>query len=264
MKSGIMKFLPIVFGLGLGYLLAVGGSSSRFGPGWLFPLIVPAVALLAFLLFVVFLVTQALPREAAMTPLDSLPADEGMQAHLAALQRCGFRPAGPALRVEVNPAATAVPLVHGTEPVYALVFRTGTLPAVVGVDLFSILDDDRGGLTTNPDRRGGTFPGDAGMFRQILPGAEVPALMEYHQQAMRFLESRGLRFGPARPERFPELFRKSVLRQRKVFFRSPLVNLFTVIWRSVTLQSPYLGPLAGQKGVEAQVERFRSTLGQLF
>ena len=263
MKSGIMKFLPIVFGLGLGYLLT-GVDFSRFGLGGWGPLLVPAAVLVVFLLFVAFLVTQSLPREAGMTPLDALPADERMQVYLSTLQLCGFVPDGPALRVEVNPAATAVPLVHGTEPVYALVFRTGTLPAVVGVDLFSILDDDRGGLTTNPDRRGGTFPGDAGMFRQILPGAEVPALMEYHQQAMRFLESRGLRFGPARPERFPELFRKSVLRQRKVFFRSPLVNLFTVIWRSVTLQSPYLGPLAGQKGVEAQVERFRSTLGQLF
>ncbi len=262
MKSNIIKFLPIVFGLGLGYALS-GASFSGFGLGGWGLLIVPAAAVVLFLLFVAFLVTQALPREAAMTPLDALPADERMQAYLGTLQLCGFVPDGPALRVEVSPAAAAVPLVHGTEPVYAVVFRTGTLPAVVGVDLVSVLENDRGGLTTNPDRRAGTFPTDAGMFRQILPGAEIPALVENHLQAMRFLESRGLRFGPARPARFPELFRKSVLRQRQVFFRSPVVNLFTVVWRSVTLRSPSLGPLARQKGIEAQIERFRSTLGQI-
>ncbi|MBP7865522.1 MAG: hypothetical protein KA419_06195 [Acidobacteria bacterium] len=257
MKDLVMKILPVVVGLALGFMLFEGQSLfSGLGAAGIWVLV--GVLLGVFVAFVGFLCLQALPKAVDLKPAGIDPGDPKMADWICRCRALGFREAGPLYRVEINPPALLQSLVHGTEPVYAAIFRTGTLPAVVGIDFVSILDGDRGGLTTNPDRRGGTLPGDVGSLRQLLPGAEVEALFQSHLQGVAYLASRGLPCRPVSAERFPADLRLGIERQRRAYLANPVKNTLIAIFRAVTLQSPYVGPIQNQKEAERQIRALLS------
>jgi hypothetical protein len=148
-----------------------------------------------------------------------------------------------------------VGLVHPREPIMATVFRTGTLPAVDGFDLVSVLHDGRGGVTTGADRRGATLPGGPWVLRQVFPGSGVGELLGHHRDALTWLRGRGLAFRTVTASGFADEFRRALARQREIFLANPVGTALVALWRSATGRIPHLGPLARQRIAERQVRR---------
>jgi len=236
MKDLTAKAMPIVMGLLIGFLVMV---------------LAGAALLIAT---VVMTVAGALPRAVTLTPTVE-PGDPAFRALVDRYQRLEFQPAGPAYTVGIAPAATIVGLVHSSEPVYGTVFRTGTVPAVVASDFISLLENDRGGLTTSANTRGGTLPGDAGSFRQCFPGATPEQLFAAHCEGVKWLKTRGLRCRPLSASSFVADFTRALGRQRAIFMANPVGNAVRAVWRTASQKTPGRGRLPDQPGIDAQVRR---------
>lgn len=256
MKDTVLKLLPIALGLGIGWLLL-------HPPEWLAPLgaarylVVAALCGALLVTFVAVQISSNLPAQVTLEPLlEGPPAELG--GPLARFRDLGFEQAGPPFKVGINPPATMVGLVHPREPIMATVFRTGTLPAVTGFDLVSVLHDGRGGLTTGADRRGATLPGGPWVMRQVFPGAGLEELLARHRDALAWLRGRGLAFRPVTATAFADEFRRAVARQREIFLGNPVGSALVALWRSATGRTPHLGPLASQRIAEGQVHRLLS------
>lgn len=253
MKSTLLKLLPIVFGLAIGWLLF-------HPPDWLAPLgpvrylVVAALCGALLVAFVALQISSSLPADVTLEPML-----EGPPAELVGLvdrfRELGFEQVGPPVRVGVNPPAAMVGFVHPREPIMATVFRTGTLPAVTGFDLVSVLHDGRGGLTTGADRRGATLPGGPWVLRQVFPGAGAEELLAHHRDAMAWLRGRGLGFRAVTPTAFAGEFRRAIARQREIFLANPVGSALVALWRSASGRVPHIGPLARQRVAEGQVRR---------
>jgi len=253
MKDLVAKVMPIVMGALIGWML-------YHPPAFLAPLgvlryVVMALAGAVLLIgTVVMSVAAALPREATLTPTMAA-IDPSMRALVGGYVALGFQPAGPAYTVGVAPAATMVGLVHPTEPVFGTVFRTGTIPPVVASDFVSLLEGERGGLTTSANPRGGTLPGDDGSFRQCLVGARLQELFAAHREAVAWLRTRGVRCHTISAASFPADFTRALGRQRAVFMSNPIGNAVRAIWRTASKRTVGRGMLSEQPGIEAQVRR---------
>lgn len=256
MKTAVLKVLPFAFGLAIGWLLLNP-------PDWLAPvwpvryLVVAGLCGALLVAFVAVQISSNLPAEVTLEPLIQEPPPE-LDEVLARFRDLGFEQAGPPVRVGISPPATMVGLVHPREPIMATVFRTGTLPAVTGFDLVSVLHDGRGGLTTGADRRGATLPGGPWVLRQVFPGADVEELLADHRDAMAWLQARGLAFRLVAATAFADEFRRALARQREIFLANPLGSALVALWRSATGRVPHLGPLARQRIAEGQVRRLLS------
>ncbi len=251
MKSLIAKLAPIAIGLALGYLLFHPPAFLKeLGPlGW----VIGALACVVMLvLFIALIIGTNLPADVRVTPLGVQP-DPGLQALAARVRALGLEDVGPSLEVGVTPPATMLAFVHPTEPVYAAVYRTGTIPAVVNFDFVSILDGFRGGLTTNPDIRGATLPPAPGSFRQIFPGASVEEIFARHREGVAFLRGRGFSCKAVRGATFVDDFKRSLKLQRDAFMAAPLRTTLAALARTVTKKIGEIGPLAAQSGVEARL-----------
>ncbi len=253
MKDLMAKVMPIVMGAVIGWML-------YHPPAFLAPLgvlqyVVMALAGAALLIgSVVMSVAAALPREASLTPATAA-IDPDMRALVDGYLALGFQPAGPAYTVGVAPAATMVGLVHPSEPVFGTVFRTGTIPPVVSSDFVSLLEGERGGLTTSASRRAGTLPGDAGSFRQCLVGATLEQLFAAHREAVAWLRTRGVRCRPVSAASFAGDFTRALGRQRTVFMSNPIGNAVRAIWRTAGGPKEGMGRLSEQPGIDGRVRR---------
>jgi hypothetical protein len=203
---------------------------------------------------VVMSVVAALPREASLTPTAD-DIDPDMSALVRGYIDLGFEPAGPAYTVGVAPAATLVGLVHPRELVFGTVFRTGTIPPVVASDFVSLLEGERGGLTTSANVRGGTLPGDDGTFRQCLVGATLEQLFAAHREAVAWLSARGVRCRAVSAGSFTTDFSRALGRQRAVFMADPIRNAVRAIWRTASRRTTGRGRLSEQPGIDAQIRR---------
>jgi hypothetical protein len=253
MKDLMAKVMPIVLGALIGWML-------YHPPAFLAPLgvlryVVMALAGAVLLIgTVVMSVAAALPREAALTP--SMAAiDPAMRSLVDGYLALGFQLAGPVYTVGVAPAATMVGLVHPTEPVFGTVFRTGTIPPVVASDFVSLLEGERGGLTTSGNPRGGTLPGEDGSFRQCLLGAKLQELFAAHREAVAWLRAHGAGCRPVSAASFPADFARALGRQRAVFMSNPIGNAVRAIWRTAAKRTVGRGRLSEQPGIDAQVRR---------
>ncbi|HVN75084.1 MAG TPA: hypothetical protein VMT19_02120 [Thermoanaerobaculaceae bacterium] len=253
MKDQAAKALPIVAGLVIGWMVFHPPEAlAPLGAARYLVMVLAGGALL--LATVVLTIAAALPRRLTMTPTASPeePAFRGLVDRYTAL---GFMPAGPAYTVGMAPAATLVGLVHPTEPVYGTVFRTGTVPPVVSSDFISLLEGERGGLTTSANPRGGTLPGDAGSFRQCLVGATPDQLFAAHCDGVRWLRTRGLRCRAVSAASFESDFTRAVGRQRAIFMANPVASAVKAIWRTASARTVGRGRLAEQPGLDDQVRR---------
>lgn len=253
MKDLMAKVMPIVMGAAIGWML-------YHPPAFLAPLgalrYVVMILAGAVLLVgtVVMSVAAALPREAALTP--SMAAIDPAMRHLVdGYLALGFQLAGPVYTVGVAPAATLVGLVHPREPVFGTVFRTGTIPPVVASDFVSLLEGERGGLTTSANPRGGTLPGDDGSFRQCLVGSTLQELFAAHREAVAWLRTRGVRCRTVSAASFPADFARALGRQRAVFMSNPIGNAVRAIWRTASKRTVGRGRLSEQPGIDAQIAR---------
>ena len=254
MKDAAAKVMPIVVGIVIGWMLFHPPVLlAPLGPARYLVMVLAGSALLVA--SVVMIVAAALPREVSLTPTTA-PADPALDALVERYKALGFEPAGPTYTVGMAPAATLVGLVHPIEPVYGTVFRTGTVPAVVASDFISLLEGERGGLTTSANRRGGTLPGDAGSFRQCILGATPEQLFAAHCDAVKWLRTRGVRCRSVSAAAFSGDFTRAVGRQREIFMANPVGNAVRAIWRTASTRTEGRGRLADQPGIEAQIRRF--------
>ena len=252
MVKKLAALIPILVGIALGVLVMQGPAAMRSAG----PLaMVLAVALVAALLvgFIAWMIGRNLPAEIALRPLPDQAVPPEVRALADAYRALGFVPAGPPREAGVMPPALLVALVHEGERCYGTVFRTGTVPAKTSYDVVSILEGERGGLTTGPDPAGATLPGAPGDFRQVFPRATVADLFARHREAQAFLRSRGLAARTVSAASFERDLRTAMAGQRRAFLGAPLRWALVALWRSATRLTPHLGPLAGQKVAERQL-----------
>jgi hypothetical protein len=258
MKNAV-KFLPIVVGLALGWLLTNPPAWLSFLGGWAYV----AGALMVFVLFVGFIafqITASLPEDVSLEPLTdhaSPPEVRGLLSEFAAL---GFRQAGPPLRVGISPPGLLVPLVHEEARAYATVFRTGTVPAKTAFDVVSILEGERGGLTTGAEAMGTALPAFPGSLRQVFAGARPEKVFQGHVQGLSHLKSRGLTPRAVSASSFATDFKEGMRRQRRAFLASPIPNTLVTMWRASSGRTPHMGPIASQEVAQRAIREL--TMGR--
>jgi hypothetical protein len=150
------------------------------------------------------------------------------------------------MTVGLSPPALMVAFVHEAERSYATAFRTTTLPPKTAFDCVSILDGDRGGLTTGAEPAGAVIPAARGSLRQVFPGASAEQVLERHREGLQYLRGRGLSARSVSASTFPRDFATSFRRQREAFLASPLRATVVTLWRAATGRTPHLGPIATQ------------------
>lgn len=263
MRNAAYKYLPIAFGVAVGWLIFHPPTFlAALGPG---RFVVHAVLIGFLMLSVVPLLALAnLPEQVRMTPL----SESQVPPELAGVRRqflsLGFSDAGPPRRVEIAPAAIVLAFVHSREPVYGTAFRTDTVPPRVSHDLVSILDGDRGGLTTNAEPQGAALPAAAGAFRQVLPGATLPVLLEAHLEGVRYLRERGLAARPVSADAFELDLARGLRRQRETFLSAPLRGSLLLFWRAATKQVPFVGRLREQRVAARQLQALTAGSSRAF
>jgi hypothetical protein len=256
MKDNIAKVLPFVVGGFIGWLLF--HPPAFLGPDspWRTAILI-AAGFVLLVAFIVYSIAASVPADVTVSP-HAGPLDAGIAILAERMRALGFSEAGPPLRVEIRPAVTLLPFVHPSEPVYASVFRTGTVPAVTAFDFVSILDGFRGGLTTGADPRGGTLPSGPGSFRQIRAGASVEAACRLHLEGVAWLRSRGLGAKKVSAASFITDFKAAIRQQHDGFRGAPVRHALIALWRTTSKRHPHDGPLSAQPGAEAQVRRLQT------
>lgn len=257
MKSQLFRFLPIVLGIGLGWLILNPPAWFR-GLGSLVWAVNGALCALLLLVTVPLMALSALPAELRTRPLDPARVPAELMVLREEYLRLGFRDAGPPLRVEVAPAATVLGFVHESEPVYGTLYRTTTIPAKLGHDFVSILEGERGGLTTCADPAGAVLPAAPGEFRQVLPGSKPEALLQAHLEGLRFLRERGLAARAVSAGAFAGDLGAGIRHQRRTFLSAPLRSSLLTFWRAATQRVPFVGRLRDQAVADRQVSSLLS------
>ncbi len=256
MKDSIAKYLPIVIGGIIGWLL--------FNPPEWFALRGPlrwvvmiTVAFVLLLAFIVYSISASVPADVGLAPYSG-PLDASITGHFEKLKALGFSEAGSPCLIDIRPSVTLVPFVHASEPVYATVFRTGTMPAVTAFDFVSILDGFRGGLTTSADARGGILPAGPGEFRQIDSGGGIESIYRLHLEGVGWLRARGLTAKRVSAQEFTADFKKAMARQREGFRSAPIRHALIALGRTLFKLQPHNGSLASQPAAASQVRELQT------
>ena len=253
-KDTVYKLLPWIVGGAIGWLLGNPPAVFEiFGP-WR-GLVVGALAGLAVLLFVGAQLLSSLPAEPRITPRPGARLGAEADALAADLRAAGFESIEPPFDLGLRPPATVWSFLHREGRTVGSVFKTGTVPARVGFDLVSVVEEGRGTLTSGSDPRGGILPLPPGCFKQILPGLTPGELFEHHRRAVELLGERWIRFREPRPESLPEEIAASLRAQRSALRRGLISASWLALWRTVRRSTPYLGPIDEQKGYEETVQQ---------
>ena len=248
----LSRILPILVGLVLGYLLMSPPEwLATLGP-WRW-LAVGAIVLLGLLAFTAWQLSANLPADPPLEPAPEAEVTGELQNLCARFETLGFQRVGTPMTVGISPPALMVAFVHETERSYATAFRTTTLPPKTAFDCVSILDGDRGGLTTGAEPAGAVIPAARGSLRQVFPKASVEQVFEGHRQGLRYLRTRGLAAKAVSASTFRRDFAMSFRRQREAFLAAPLRGTVVTLWRAATGRTPHLGPIASQAAAQATI-----------
>jgi hypothetical protein len=245
MRRRLSRFLPILVGVVLGYLLVSP-------PEWLSPLgpwrwvAVVAIVLLGLLVFTAWQLSANLPADPPLEAAAEAEVSGELRGLCARFEALGFQRIGPPMTVGIAPPALMVALVHEAERAYATAFRTSTLPPKTAFDCVSILDGDRGGLTTGAEPAGAAIPAARGSLRQVFPGGSVEQVFERHREGLQHLRGQGLSARAVSASTFRRDFATSFRRQREAFTAAPLRGAAITLWRAATGRTPHLGPIASQ------------------
>lgn len=248
----LSRFLPILVGLALGYLLVSPPEwLASLGP-WRW-LVVAAIVVLGLLAFTAWQLSANLPADPPLATVPEAEVKGELKDLCARFEALGFRRVGTPLTVGISPPALMVVFVHEAERSYATVFRTSTMPSKTAFDCVSILDGDRGGLTTGAEPAGAAIPAARGSLRQVFPGAGVEEVFEHHRQGLQYLRSRGLPAKAVSASTFARDFASSFRRQREAFTASPLRGTAVTLWRAATGRTPHIGPIESQVVARAAI-----------
>ncbi len=239
------RFLPIVVGLLLGYLL-VSPPGALAGLGaWRWPA-VTGIVLAGLLALTAYQLSANLPADPPLEPATEAEVRGELRGLCARFEALGFKRVSPPITVGISPPALFVPFVHEAERCYGTAFRTSTLPPKTAFDCVSVLDGDRGSLTTGAEPGGAVVPAAPGSFRQVFPRATVEKVFERHREGLQYLRSRGLPARPVSASTFPRDFAASFRRQREAFAAGPMRAAAITLWRAGTGRTPHLGPIDEQ------------------
>ena len=242
MRRFLVRIAPPVFGVLL-VLFILHPPAILDSLGALKPLVVGALALLAFL---AVLIEKGLPSDVTLEPVRDDILTSEMELVVQSLEALGFRRGSLIYEVGVSPPAILVPLVDETGLIYSTVYRTGTMPPRVAWDLVSIVSGFRGGLTTASNPGSATLPACPGSMRQVFHDASLEQLLLRHRAAMAHAKRHGLDWKRVSLAHFEHDFRQAMNRERAAFLRRPWLYPPVALWRSVTKRSPHIGPLADQ------------------
>ncbi len=246
------RFLPIVVGLLLGYFLVAPPRGLADLGAWRW-LAVIAIVLLVLLAFTAYQLSANLPADPPLVPAAEAEVSGELRGLCARFRALGFARVGPPMTVGIRPPALLVAFVHEAERCYGTAFRTSTLPPRTAFDCVSILDGDRGTLTTGAEPGGAVIPAARGSFRQIFPRASLENVFERHREGLQYLRSRGLAARPVGASTFPRDFATSFRRQREAFAAAPLRAAAVTLWRAATGRTPHLGPIDAQPAALAAI-----------
>ncbi len=239
------RFLPIVVGLLLGYLLVSPPRAiAGLGP-WRWPAVI-AFVLAGLLVLTAYQLSANLPADPPLEPATEAVVTGELRHLCARFEALRFERVGPPMTVGISPPGLLVPFVHEAERSYGTAFRTSTVPPRTAFDCVSILEGDRGSLTTGAERGGAVVPAARGSFRQVFPGASVEKVFERHREGLQYLRGRGLAPRPVSASTFPRDFAASFRRQREAFTAAPLRAAAITLWRAATGRTPHLGPIDAQ------------------
>lgn len=245
MKDLAGKLAPYLIGVAIAAFLISGpGVFESLGP--LRYLVVGLIALAGLLFFLALVVHASLPSRLILEPVTRWSGSGEAEMRVRELEALGFDGAGPIYRVPTTPAALLQPLIHRTEPIYATVFRTGTLPAKVGYEMVSLFDGNPGGLTSVVDPAAVVLPVPPWVLRQVIVEATASRLLEAHREAMAYIAGAGKAWKTVCAASFEHDFSQAMIEQRRFFISSPVSHVLVCLWRSVTRRSPHLGPISGQ------------------
>lgn len=245
MKDLAGKLAPYLIGIVIAAFL-MSGPGALESLGLLRYLVVGLIALAGLLLFLALVVHASLPSRLILEPVTRWSGSGEAEIRVRELKELGFDSAGPIYRVPTTPAALLQPLVHRTEPIYATVFRTGTLPAKVGYEMVSLFDRDPGGLTSVVDPAAVVLPVPPWVLRQVIVGATANRLLEAHREAMAYIAGADKAWKTVSAASFEHDFSEAMTAQRRFFISSPVSHVVVSLWRSVTRRSPHIGPISGQ------------------
>lgn len=255
----VQRLLPILVGLALGYVLISP-------PGWLSALGawrwlgVAVFVLAALLAFTAYQISANLPAHPAFEPAAESEVTGELRSLCGQLEALGFRRIGPPWTVGVSPPALLVALVNEAERTYATAFRTSTIPSKTAFDCVSVLEGDRGGLTTGAEPAGAMSPAARGSLRQVFPGAGVGEVYRRHRESLQFLCGRGLRPKAVSASTFRADFELSFRLQRAAFTSAPLRGTVVTFWRVSTGRTPHIGPVAQQRAARAVLAELQTGL----
>jgi hypothetical protein len=248
----LSRFLPILVGLLLGYLLVSPPEWLASLGAWRW-LAVGAIVLLGLIAFTAYQLSANLPADPPLEPAAEAEVGGELRDLCARFEALGFQRIGPPITVGISPPALMVAFVHEAERSYATAFRTSTVPPKTAFDCVSILDGDRGGLTTGAEPAGAAIPAARGSLRQVFPKASVERVFERHRQGLAHLRTRGLAAKVVSASTFPRDFAASFRRQREAFLAAPLRGAAVTLWRAATGRTPHIGPIATQAVAQAAI-----------
>jgi hypothetical protein len=257
MRDKFYKFMPILWGVFLGWLLFHPPAwFQALGPlAWV---INTALCALLLLGIVPLIILATLPSDLKTKPMGEHELPPALHPIRDQFLRLGFRQVGSPLKVEMAPAAVVVGFIHATEPVYGTAYQTTTIPAKTSFDFVSILEGDQGGLTTNAEPAGACLPSGSGGFRQVLQNEGIDQLFRAHLEGIAFLYHQGIRVRPLQEEMFVQDLTNAIRHQRKLFLSAPIQGTLLTFWRSATKQVPFVGRLKDQPVAAQQIESFRT------
>ncbi len=161
----------------------------------------------------------------------------------------GFVRYGDPLRFQISQEALVIPLYKPDEGLLATAYRLGSNSGKVAFDVVTMIDVEEGSLTTAMDHGAGVLPGGPANLRQIFPGADVVELVHHHREALAFLDRQHIPTLDVAPSAIAALLCQSFASNRKWFLKSPIVNTFVAIWRTITKRNPWIGPLTHQTNI---------------
>ncbi len=255
MRDLFWKFFPILFGLVLGYLLfnppvwfrAMGLAGNLLFGG------VPLFLFLAVVMAVI--IPGSLPADLQVTPAPNAADHEQMRVLAEEFKAAGFTEIEPPMELGLRPPAVMIGFVNESDRCYGTIFRTGTAPAKIAFDCVSILEGNRGGLTSSAERSAGALVAGTGEFRQIFRRAPVSDVYLQHREAQAYLHERGLPSRRVEQSMLVEDLKDAIRHQRGTFLSNPLINGLITIVRATTGRNPHLGPLPQQSIVDRQIKQ---------
>lgn len=137
---------------------------------------------------------------------------------------------------------------------FALILNPITKVELLATDIVSVFHfmDENGThevlLTTGCLAEGGSLPMPRDCLIQLFPNANVDTLLKEHFRAIKLLQKKGLLLQAVKKSNFQPLLQNSLARARSYFFANPVWHAIILGVRSLTHQSPHLGPLSYQSG----------------